>query len=460
MGIAASLFYEPNDKDKTTLTKRCSPSDEQINEQQKRWNELAIHLKNDLKNRSGHDIRTWLQGSYKFHTQIRPVRNYEEFDIDLGVYFEWNGSPENGTHNFSKLKRFVQESLESFAAENKQEIEEVAEPKTRCSRIHYKNSFHIDVPGYHLDASQDKRTLLTSNGWESSDPKAIYVWFRDSFNENNRAKIRRQIRYLKTWAALKTMEGEARPSSIMLTVLTAEAALEIGIENFSPDDELLLEILNKIVTRLSNKRDIPNPIAASENLNRLNDDENDKLISAFREFQHIAERANATESQIEASDIWQEAFKHMFPWPKQEVIQEELSRKSRKNHNNLYVPDISIKATARNNPKIIFSGTNSIGPISKGCEIQFEVINTDNVPAGAEFYWTVRNEGIEAELSNDLGHFAGTGIRSSRNSAYRGSHYMDCAVKVAGRIVSLRRVPVDVQGISAPARTPPRRRYV
>ena len=70
MGSAAALFYSANDTEKQTLHRRITPSDEQFEEQQDRWNALADHLAADLKKRSDCPIRTWLQGSYKWATQI------------------------------------------------------------------------------------------------------------------------------------------------------------------------------------------------------------------------------------------------------------------------------------------------------------------------------------------------------------------------------------------------------
>src|ERR1700727_200298 len=111
MGLSASLFYSSNDSEKQTLMRRCTPCDEQYDEQKERWNALAEHLMADLKDRSGHSIRTWLQGSYKLSTQIRPVRKSEKFDIDVGVYFQWTGLPLEGRHSAQTLRSFVQDSL-------------------------------------------------------------------------------------------------------------------------------------------------------------------------------------------------------------------------------------------------------------------------------------------------------------------------------------------------------------
>src|SRR5215216_6027727 len=109
MGAASNLFHS-NDSEKQTLHRRIIPSEEQIEEQQERWNLLAEHLTAELSAKSGYSLRTWLQGSYKLATQIRPVHLGDEFDIDLGVYYEWEGDATDGDYDASELKNFVQEA--------------------------------------------------------------------------------------------------------------------------------------------------------------------------------------------------------------------------------------------------------------------------------------------------------------------------------------------------------------
>jgi Cyclic GMP-AMP synthase DncV-like, nucleotidyltransferase domain len=98
MGIAASLFYSTSDAE-NCLDWRVRPSDEQYDSQKERWNDLADHLRADLAERSGYSIGSWLQGSYKFGTQVRPAASSQEFDIDLGIYFQWSGTPDDGRHS-------------------------------------------------------------------------------------------------------------------------------------------------------------------------------------------------------------------------------------------------------------------------------------------------------------------------------------------------------------------------
>jgi hypothetical protein len=49
------------------------------------------------------------------------------------------------------------------------------------------------------------------------------------------------------------------------------------------------------------------------------------------------------------------------------------------------------------------------------------------------------------------------GTVANETSAYKGRHYMDCVVKVAGRTVAMRRVPVTITGATMPLRNPPRK---
>jgi len=206
MGKAASYFYVADTSDTQTLHRRIIPSNAQYDEQQVRWNELADFLMSELGKRSGYPIKTWLQGSYKFGTQVRPVHMAQEFDIDLGVYFCWTGDRDDGNFEPKQLKQFVQDSLEQFASQNDDVIEVASPAKPRCCRVRFKGNFHIDVPCYHLDDRLGNRSLATEkNVWEDSDPKAIYVWFKDQFQEERRVKVRRLVRFVKAWAALKSI---------------------------------------------------------------------------------------------------------------------------------------------------------------------------------------------------------------------------------------------------------------
>lgn len=456
MGIAGSLFYNPNENEKETLYKRITPSDQQFDEQQDRWNALADYLIPHLSGHSGYAIRTWLQGSYKFGTQVRPPRKGGECDVDLGVYFEWEGKPEDGRYEPDELKQMVQRCLTEYAHSADDVLEVVSPPKSRCSRIRFKGDFHIDVPAYHLAPSRDARMLATeADGWEDSDPKAIYLWFKDRFDNARRAKARRAIRYMKAWAGLKFPEESRRPASLLLTVLVAEAFDNLSDEDISSDDDALRAVVDQILSRLETSIIVVNPVNSEEVLSdRLSDQDIDGFVEELRRLRDIAHEALESDTLVSAVDKWAETFEHFFPLPDEDELR---AKGDSLVPVPITIPDVRVTAVAKQNRRRRWEDTNKLGPIPKDCDIDFQITNPWAVPQGAVIEWMVRNEGDEAEYTNDLGHNAGAGLRAHERSAYRGTHYMDCVIKRYGTVIGLRRIPVTIRGMSMPPRNPPRR---
>ena len=459
MGITSTLFYtsNSNDSNRQTLHRRITPSQDQFEAQQERWNNLADHLLPDLHQRSGYAIRTWLQGSYKCATQVRPARKGDEFDIDLGVYFEWDGTAEDGDYGPHEFKKMVQASLENYSQPDV--IGVVSPPKPRCSRIRFQSDFHIDVPAYHLDPHRDARTLATEqNGWEDSDPKAQYLWYKEKFDDQTRAKVRRQIRYTKIWTNLKFQNDADRPSSTLLTVLIAEAIDRLSQNDLTSDDDALASLLEKIVDRLEWDRRVPNPVTNDyEDLAAsLSDDAFDAFLEKLREFRDTANAALECADVVSAADKWSDAFEHFFPMPDEKELKEASAGVGRLPV-RLINPEVHVRATAGHNMER--TGMNKIGPIPKDCSINFRITNPEVIPVNAIVQWMVRNEGDEAEDINDLGHRAGQGLTATERSAYKGIHYMDCVVRQHGGIVGMRRIPVVISGTFKPRNNPARRPY-
>ena len=442
MGICSSLFYS-SDPDKPTLYGRLLPTDDQYEEQQDRWNSLADYLVEDLKKRTGRPIRTWLQGSYKYGTQIRPARLNGEFDIDLGVYFSMDGEREDGLIP-EELKALVQRSLAAYRGDGVKSL--VSPPKERCSRIAYEGKFHIDIPVYHLNSKSDTRMLATeTKGWERSDPKKLYLWFRNKFEKAPAEKCRRHVRCMKCWAGLSYLEHDkGRPSSTLLTVLVAEAIPGIPAGIMASDDDALLAILSKIVRRLSDKRKVRNPVDGTEDLTgRFSERGFAIFLEKLKTLEGIAQNALDCESAMEGADEWSKAFEHFFPLP------EEIKKASSLFENLpaiTTVPEIHVSAVSRKDGRK-WSGVNRIGPIPKGCDIDFEIQNARSFPSGSEVHWMVRNGGAEAEYVNDLGHRASSsGFTNRESSSYKGTHFMDCTVRRFGQIIGFQRVPVTIEG--------------
>ena len=120
-------------------------------------------------------------------------------------------------------------------------------------------------------------------------------------------------------------------------------------------------------------------------------------------------------------------------------------------------PQVYVSATATNNKQ--WTDLNRIGPIPKDCSLNFRITNPEVIPPNATVHWMARNEGHEAEDVNDLGHKAGQGLTTTDRSAYKGTHYMDCIIRLYGRIVGMRRIPVDISGNFIPRNRPAKRPY-
>lgn len=452
MGLAASLFYSTVSAEKC-LDWRIRPSDDQFEAQKARWNDLADVLLDDLKVRSGYSISSWLQGSYKFGTQVRPASPGQEFDIDLGVYFRWDGQPASGDWSPEELKEFVQASLIAYAEDANNDAEGVSEPKPRCSRIHFNDDFHIDVPCYHLDAKRDARALaVADNTWEDSDPKAIYKWWKETIDYSARPRVRRIVRYLEIWTALHFGESETPPSSILLTVLAAQAFKDLDADAITGDDDLLWSVLVGIKSRIDESLVVPNPVNTDENLNRLDDEANSLFIDRIAVFVDIANRATASKSKAAAAEIWAEAFRHFIEIP-DEDDETILLEKAYNAPAVSFVPEVVVTATSKSSARY-WTGVNAIGPIPKNCSIEFALSNALQLPTGAVVSWTVRNGGRAAERENDLGHYSGEGLSTTESSAYPGRHYVDVAVKVNGALIGRRRVPVDISSLGIVPRNP------
>lgn len=220
MGQASKLFNGNNDQ---TLIGRVTPTVEQREFLQQQWNDLADYLKEVLA-KHGYSISTWLQGSYKYGTLIKPVHHGEEYDVDVGLYFEWD-EDQVAEPTPKQLRDWVQAELLEYekACEELKKVE--VPPKERCSRASYTRQFHIDTPVYHLNTNTDVRRLACLSGkWEHSDPKKLYKWFKDAASGDDRDQLRRIVRYLKAWAAVSFDDApDSRPSSIFLIVVATEA---------------------------------------------------------------------------------------------------------------------------------------------------------------------------------------------------------------------------------------------
>lgn len=458
MGHASTLF---NGALAQTLEGRVTPTANQRDFLQVQWNAMADHLKVALRDRHGYAISTWLQGSYKYATLIKPVHSGERYDVDVGVYFEWDD--DNDIEPTPRqLRDWVQAELQIYE-KSCAELLVVEEPaKERCSRASYVRQFHIDTPTYHHNTDTDERRLAClSNVWENSDPKAIYKWFKDAVTGSERDQLRRLIRYLKAWAAVSFDEiPESRPSSIFLTVVATEAYLDMWFSRLLvlDDDDALSTVIEKMHERLYENRKVANPVNQSEDLNRMSTAAWDGFCPCLTALRNVAERAKDAHDEASAAWIWSEAFSFLMPLP--EVSQVEVVDQGSGNA-VMQLPEIDVSVFSPNPRTFVSKHRNEVSGVTKGCELVFTIVNPHVVPDYATVEWTVRNEGEEADAQSDLGHRR-IGVRMmsvTETTVYSGRHFMDCIIRLHGQVYAVRRVAVNIRDKPLAARNPPRPAY-
>lgn len=457
MGQASRLFNGNTDQ---TLIGRVTPTAEQREFLQEQWNKLAEHLKNVL-SKHGYTISTWLQGSYKYATLIKPVHLGEEYDVDVGVYFEW-GDDQDIEPAPKQLREWVQRELVEYE-KSCEELKTIEVPaKERCSRASYVRQFHIDTPVYHLNTDSDVRRLAClSDKWEHSDPKKLYKWFKSAVTGDERDQLRRVVRYLKAWAAVSFDDvQESRPSSIVLTVVATESYQNLWLQRLGglADDDVLIAVIKKLHARLFIDRKVENPVKRDEDLNRMPPEAWDGFLPRLTALRDIAERAGSAEDEASAALIWSEAFSFLMPLPETDQVEmiDEISGRA-----VMQLPEVEIRIFTGDPARLVATHRNEVPSVAKDCSLTFTIVNPHVVPEFATVEWTVRNEGQEAEQRSDLGHRR-VGMRllsSEEHTLYRGRHFMDCVVRLNGQIYAVRRVPVTIRDVQHAARNPPRPPY-
>ncbi len=457
MGAANGLFFS-TDAERETLNKRVRPGDDQLERLRERKDDLVAHLKRDLPFRCGVEVSTWLQGSYKLHTLIRPLSK-QDYDVDVGVYFEWGNSSDVRLMP-SELRDVLQQSLLDFAM-NDEHVERVEDPaKDRCSRAYYEKQLHIDLPGYHFSTDTGETRLATLVGaWEVSDPEKMVDWFQERLDGDERAQARRVVRYLKAWASLRFEDDrDAQPSSLMLTVLTANAFADLAQGLNVDDDDALQIVIEEVFDRLSASSVVENPVDSDQdkNLNRLGEDEFARFMDALERLRDIARDAVQAENEPDAAAIWTEAFDYLLPLPDVTGMAEvDMASGGMV----LVTPPsvrVAVSAEKGGAPREVFTN-GQVDLAYIGEWLRFSVTNRHLLPMRAEVRWVVRNVGQDAYDENNLGHVQlDDGTFHDEHASYHGRHFMDCEVRVNGRLYALTRIPVAITRTQIPLRHPAR----
>jgi hypothetical protein len=445
MGQSANVFHS-SDESKETLNKRVTLLPEQVDYARLKKNHLLSYLKSELSARFKILVRYWLQGSYKNHTLIRPVGKGEEFDIDAGVYLLFNAEKKGVQADYAKS--ILREVLVDYCSIN--EEAHLKDPKPNCERISYPEYFHIDLPLYYLDEDTGDCRLATENsGWIDSDPKSFQDWFDYKVSELSdlqKSRLRRIIKYFKTWVALK---GVTLPSIAITTYVTDQ------YHDFEGDDDTFAQNSANLANHLRRGEGIKSPINGVD-LVGGNDEEKSNLQKELVCLLQSLREVNVSASASEAHPYWTAILEHIYP-PVAEIGDQSTG-------SNLPArtlpPMIKVRKEDKNGKFVEDSTAESIiGYIDE--KLKFSITNIDSYPLNSIVKWMVRNKDKDASLVNDLGHLKVIGISDvcDEHCGYRGTHYMECVIESNGIVQGAKSIKVKLNGMSRPLRNPPRNKY-
>lgn len=449
MGLSSKLFFENSDEE--TLFSRISLTQEQIKDAKEKKDNLLELIKPEISNSLEVPVRHWLQGSYKNHMLIRPVRKGEEFDIDVGIYILCNAEEEGlGALDCKNLNREV---LKWYVS-NRPEAQ-LEESKTNCERLSYPSSFHIDIPFYYYDGDTAVCKLASQNDeWIDSDPKAFQDWFDDSVSKlssNELAQLRRIIKYLKVWTLLKASHDGISIPSIALTVLVARF-----YHCSEDDDDSFISTAIEVTMYILENRYLENP-AQGGDLFGFSDDEYRSVTQKANALKNSCEFIFQSEDSFQQYVLWSATFEHMFP---------PFIEREREVSRNTNLPAITtpprIRVRHLDKSKNVRSNnvTDEIR-VYRDEELYFSVENASDYSANAEVHWIVRNQDAEAKRVNDLGHTSVHNTKEERyeGCSYSGTHYMECLILDNNNIKGIGAVKVKITGFSRPVRNPPRKKH-
>lgn len=264
------------------------------------------------------------QGSFIMDTIIKPL--IEDFDLDDGVYFQGNQSPEE------RPEPQVFHDWVINAIDKDNDYEKITDKPT-CVRVKYKMGFHIDIPIYYADNFDSPDLAETKKWWLLSNPVEFIAWFeektksgfqkafiyesakyKDSYDKwltdirKADCQLRRLVRYMKAWGDLKKDE---MPCGIIMTILVAE--------NFAVnerDDIAFYDTLISIRNYLNrNNFQCPRPTSpiGEDLFASTSQPQKNYFMNALNSLIKSADKAINSEGEKDACAEWEKHLGSRFP---------------------------------------------------------------------------------------------------------------------------------------------------
>lgn len=251
-------------------------------------------------------IEPFVQGSYAMGTPVRPVREADEFDVDVVLSLRLGDAAGNLPNSKTTLGWLAGRLRGS------KNYAEKAEVRKRCVRINYAGEFHLDMVPVTPVPGQDPILYLPDKAgyWIKTNPKGFTLWFDGKESESG-GRLKRVVKYLKWWRSA-VAPRRVKATSVILTTLLANHAAR-----GSSNAEMLvgtMESLGEWLSVCAEKPRIPNPsLPESDLAEKWTEKEFKDFSSRFEEVLRVAREALDEPDYEKSVKLWQKVFGKEFP---------------------------------------------------------------------------------------------------------------------------------------------------
>lgn len=284
----------------------------QQREMRERRDNGQIRLKNGL-TRAGHPLPTMAapQGSYAMRTMVQDDEN--DYDIDDGIYFDIDNLVDKDGYDLEP--RAARERIKKALYD--QRLAYDATVKNNCVRQIYPAGYHIDLPVYRIQSSNNawgeetvKYELASGDEWIESDARAVTQWFKYKVSQDinsgdtDHSQMRRVVKLIKKMARSRKVWKSKTTSGICITKLVVDHMVNYT----GRDDNSLRSTMKAIKAALDISRQIRHPV-----LNKNLAEWDDEKVEFFRtclsdNLKHLEVLDTYDCTRAKALKAWKEVF--------------------------------------------------------------------------------------------------------------------------------------------------------
>ena len=252
---------------------------------------------------------TFLQGSYKNHTAIRPLVG-DEYDVDVVVVLErpyfinsWNDEVAEPAEVLDWVRREL-ESVRDYAWR--------LEVKRRCIRLDYAGDFHLDVVPT-LSGGGEVLHIGEGRSWGETNPKGLDTWHTKT-NRRLDGSFNALLRMMKRWRDFY----ELSVPSVTLAVMLGNYLPDLPRSGGNTREAWVVEAFDALHRHFVNRTQVPvvkNPSLPREDLARdLGWPEFRELKGQVEESRNLVREARQETQLRPAVERYRDLFGDAFPF--------------------------------------------------------------------------------------------------------------------------------------------------